>query len=344
MSYEKTLWIHGETITAEKLNNIENGIAALTSSAVEAIVPEMKLEWDDERGSYYAEFSPASNHIPTVTEVYAVVVDGIESLWVVASAENITGEGSAEYTQANLLKLGDPYTDRHSVTYRYSANSSNPFAQVEYTIDFNGGVLPPPISFSMNRISVTDWRSNGIAPSKIRSTSGTLVRDSHPPYGARYYMDIAFNSLVAPVPGELCQICVGDAVYVGECNWEATSVTVQEETATIFMPWIWTPIGMVQYSLGDDDNVRVCIQQGSIGPSLAGEDLTIDIFNLPYDYICSLQQGYNHLYTNSPAEFINIAMSHYLNESAAGFDYIQSVGVTRREFPMFDERSGGDMA
>lgn len=341
MAYKKTTWETGNIITAEKLNNIENGIAALTSSAVETIVPKMQLEWDDAEGSYFAEFSPASSHVPVVTEVYAVTIDGIESLWVVASVVNVTGEDETEYTESTFLKLGVTHNDtdpNDTVTYRYSANSSNSSAQIEYHINFDGGVLPPPVSFSMNLVSVTDWHSNGIAPSKIRSTSGTLVQDR----STLYYMNIAYDELRAPVPGELCLIRIGDAMYVGECNWELNSVTMQGETMTIFMPWIWTPLGTVQYLPGENKNARVCVQQDSTGPSLAGENITIDIFNLPDDYICALSAGSRKLYTHSPAKFINVAMSHFFNESFVNFDYTQPVSITRQEFPMLDERGGDD--
>ena len=42
MSYEKTTWANGDTITAEKLNNIENGIEATNNASI--LMIEMLLD------------------------------------------------------------------------------------------------------------------------------------------------------------------------------------------------------------------------------------------------------------------------------------------------------------
>ena len=53
MSYTKTTWQNGDTITAEKLNHIENGIADAGSGGGEAIV--INLTWDSDSEQYIYE-------------------------------------------------------------------------------------------------------------------------------------------------------------------------------------------------------------------------------------------------------------------------------------------------
>ena len=54
MSYSKTTWANGDTITAEKLNNIENGIVANETAAVDAMPYDVEFAVTESEGTYSA--------------------------------------------------------------------------------------------------------------------------------------------------------------------------------------------------------------------------------------------------------------------------------------------------
>lgn len=61
MSYEKQTWVTGETITASKLNHMEDGIAS------------------DEVGSFLISFTPTSQITGTIDKTYSEIIAAIQN-------------------------------------------------------------------------------------------------------------------------------------------------------------------------------------------------------------------------------------------------------------------------
>lgn len=60
MAYEKTTWENGDIITAEKLNNIENGIAFTNK---ESLFPVLKIVGDYDIGDTIYQWSDVYNYV-----------------------------------------------------------------------------------------------------------------------------------------------------------------------------------------------------------------------------------------------------------------------------------------
>jgi hypothetical protein len=132
MSYEKTVWSNGDTITAEKLNNIEDGIEAASAEAPlienrEVIIPQTILNKDDKVGGptsacYYME----TVTIPGTAEdffgrlvpfdTYIVTIDGHEHYCIY--------DGGLAFCEPGLLVFMSPSDT--SVGVRADISAENP--------------------------------------------------------------------------------------------------------------------------------------------------------------------------------------------------------------------------
>lgn len=76
MSYEKHTWETGETITAEKLNNIENGIESINDEV------EVILNYNPESGNYTASIG-LNEIIQNENKRFYVIYDGQKAYGVI---------------------------------------------------------------------------------------------------------------------------------------------------------------------------------------------------------------------------------------------------------------------
>lgn len=118
MAYNKTTWETGDVITAEKLNNIENGIAG-----IKGVLPITTSE-DGDTQTLSATWQQISDAIGSLTPVFVFVPEVGVMPYVVASAAY--DAGSDKYT-ANLfdLQLGQLYT--------YSCSSADDYPSFTFT-------------------------------------------------------------------------------------------------------------------------------------------------------------------------------------------------------------------
>ena len=101
MSYEKTNWVAGDTITAEKLNNIENGIASAgggSSDSGTMIVHQTEAEIDK-----------------TFNELYTAFMNGTR---VIIIREEADGGGTTTYLEY-LIALYNPGDVPYDAYYAY---------------------------------------------------------------------------------------------------------------------------------------------------------------------------------------------------------------------------------
>ena len=100
MSYTKTTWTRGDTITAEKLNKIENGIEAASSGPT---IYEFLLN-ESGTGDYYAEG-------PT-----GLTYDDFAGVWIQFNKSNGL-DGTRPYVLFPVLRLEPDYDGEGHILY-----------------------------------------------------------------------------------------------------------------------------------------------------------------------------------------------------------------------------------
>lgn len=81
MAYNKTTWQNGDTITAEKLNNMENGIANLPIMIV-------TVHEEDIGGDYVDKTDYSSNEIIAAIDAGKLVFVNYYNIWLMANKES----------------------------------------------------------------------------------------------------------------------------------------------------------------------------------------------------------------------------------------------------------------
>lgn len=109
MSYVKNTWQNGDTVTAEKLNNMENGIAAVDAAQATAFAPNITNPQDEDTLVYdgtagkWVNGKGGSDFAPDITNPQdgdILVYDGTAGKWVngAASGGGVVTVGSINLT------------------------------------------------------------------------------------------------------------------------------------------------------------------------------------------------------------------------------------------------------
>lgn len=112
MAYNKTTWETGDVITAEKLNNAENGIAAAASTV--GVYPII-VEYSGNTATLNKKYS----------EIYAALASG--QIGVIYS--DIDGEYACEFVNGLYLNTGD-YTVRTSGDAEFTTDSEGGYPSI----------------------------------------------------------------------------------------------------------------------------------------------------------------------------------------------------------------------
>ena len=139
MSYEKTVWTAGDIITAEKLNNIENGVEAASGGGYNlAVVTVTNSTGDD----FYVSF----------TNCTIVVVDDQNNIFTRSGIVAGTPQyiiPSNPMLSANYKYTFDILSD--SDIYDVTVNGNTvPFATDKYAYTYNDSSYPDTINIIIN--------------------------------------------------------------------------------------------------------------------------------------------------------------------------------------------------
>lgn len=118
MAYNKTTWETGDVITAEKLNNIENGIAGIKG------VMSITVSEDDDTATLSATWQQISDAIGSMTPVFVYMPElNIMPLIVV----------SAVYDSGNDKYDAGLFDCQSGQLYTYSCTSADDYPSFTYT-------------------------------------------------------------------------------------------------------------------------------------------------------------------------------------------------------------------
>ena len=128
MSYNKTTWTNGDIITAEKLNNIEDGIASGGSGGVLVV----STVYDDDSGKTYLN--------KTFEEVKNFMLSG-GMIWLsnygeLVFVEGLEGDPDIFYCRSFFMDISDS-----KLTYDYLTISKNLDGRGEVNIFVNKYIL-----------------------------------------------------------------------------------------------------------------------------------------------------------------------------------------------------------
>lgn len=114
MAYSKTTWVNGDTITAEKLNNIEDGIAANDTAIANLVPVALTGALDLETGAFtFSEITAADLYaFISAGKTFSATVD-ISGTSVVMLFSITAQKVNDEYDFALIASNGDIYTSGH---------------------------------------------------------------------------------------------------------------------------------------------------------------------------------------------------------------------------------------